>query len=200
MTWATWSIWDCLKTGVMDLIGGPLSGWGISWMVTLQRELWWMSWCQSGKQWWLILRGQYWDWHYSTSLLETWTVGLTLVWTAQATWRCAGICILGDTQNLTGCGLSAALAAPAWAVFKGPFQPQRLCDLFCAVKQMFNLISPLFFSCFLWWFPLSNFHLNTCRLFSNVTYPLKLGWYLSSQILKVHSRACIAELIAIDVP
>lgn len=86
--------------------------------------------------------------------------------------------------------LSAAVAAPAWAAFKGAFQPQRLCDLFCAVKQMFNLISLQFFSCFLWLFPLSNFHLNTCRLCSNITYPGKLGWHLSSQILEVHSGAC----------
>lgn len=189
MAWPIWSIWDslawypCLKTGERH----ELDRWTTQWRRNLldghiQWELRSMSWCQSGKQWGDFLRGHYWDQCSSASLLETWTVGLTIVWTVQATWRCAGICILGDTQNLTGCGLSAVVAAPTWAVFKGAFQPQRLCDLACAVKQMLSLIYLQFFSCFLWLSPLSNIHLNTCRLCSNVTYPVKVGWYLYSQI------------------
>lgn len=156
MTWPTWSIWDSLVISLSQNWGHGFDRWPAQWIRNLLDghipwELWSMSWCQSGKQWWfLLLRGRYWDQHYSTSLLETWTVGLTIVCTAQATWSCAGICILGNTRNLTGCGLTAAVAAPAWAVFKGAFQPQRLCDLFCAVKQMFNLISLQCFSCFLW--------------------------------------------------
>lgn len=85
--------------------------WSTQWIRNLQDghiqwELRSMSWCQSGKQWrFVFLRGQYWGQDYSKFLLETWTVAFTFVWTAQATQSCAGICILGDTRNLTGCGV-----------------------------------------------------------------------------------------------